>query len=188
MPTNPVQRDRFDDIPADHSRVGAHRAENPRTRVGLLLLWSVVGAIVLFLAGVLAMLIITDRISLFGSDEPGPVVSTSAPAAAVDTSYSVLVLNAAGDPARTDPVKAEVIAAGWAPEAITTTNAEQSDFPTSTVYYATPEDEKAARGLAAALGITSVVESSAYEPTGQDGVKQLTVVIGVDKDSSSPSS
>ena len=42
MPKTSPTKDRFDDLPADRGRVGAHRAENPRIRGGLVLLWSVI--------------------------------------------------------------------------------------------------------------------------------------------------
>ena len=35
MPKTEPTKDRFDDLPADRGRVGAHRAENPRIRGGL---------------------------------------------------------------------------------------------------------------------------------------------------------
>ena len=51
MPKSTFPRDRFDDLPASGGRVGAHRAENPRMRGGVVLLWAALATVVLIAVG-----------------------------------------------------------------------------------------------------------------------------------------
>lgn len=149
-------------------------------RVGLVVLWAALATILLFVVGVLATLVIGGRIQLPGGDQPTPTVSATASAApTVDPSYQVLVLNASPDVARTEEVKAKVIGAGYPAESVQTTEADETDFKTTTVYYISDADRAAARALATVLGVQDIAQSDTYKPS--DGsTKQLTVVIGVD--------
>ena len=72
VPKTPPPKDRFDDLPADHGRIGAHRAENPRMRGGVVFAWSAVATLILVGLGVFGTLIATGRITMF------PVVTQSA--------------------------------------------------------------------------------------------------------------
>lgn len=180
MPTNTQQRDRFDDVPRERHRVGAHRAENPRMRAGLIILWAAVAAVILFAVGVFLSLLWTDRIS-FGPEPTTPTVAEStAPTDAIDTSYTVFILNAGPDPAQTDRAKSLVVGVGYAEDAVSTSEADQKDFETSAVYFSDAADEGPARALAAALGITQVAQTDAYKPIDDSAGRQLTVVLGVD--------
>lgn len=147
-------------------------------RAGLVFLWAAVAALLLFLIGVFATLVITDRFG--GGVAPAPAASASATTdpGVIDPSYSVLVLNATADEAATKPVVDQVVAAGWAADAVWTIDSDQHDFATTTVYYATEADASAARGLADALGVTEIAQSDAYIDRADPKAKQLTVVIG----------
>lgn len=186
MPTTTYPKDRFDELPADLARVGAHRAENPRLRAGVLLFWSAVAVLVLVAVGIFGTLLVTGRISLF------PTASSSAPAAeapvdaapVVDTSYPVLILNATTERGLANSVADVVVGAGWNAETVDAGEAGSRDFPATTVYYLTADDEGAARGLAEVIGGADVELSDAYPgPVNADGTpgKQLTIVLGADR-------
>lgn len=186
MPTTTYPKDRFDELPADTARVGAHRAENPRLRPGLVLFWSAVAVLVLIAVGVLGTLLISGRLSIF------PSGSTSTPAAqapadaapVIDTSYPVLILNATAERGLANAIAETVIGAGWSSESVNAGEAGSQDFATTTIYYPSPEDEGAARGLAEVIGGANLEMSDAYPgPVDADGNPgtQLTVVVGADR-------
>lgn len=188
MPKTPLPKDRFDDLPADTERVGAHRAENPHIRGGFVVLWSAVAVIALVAVGIFGTMIATGRITLF----PAPSASaTAAPAASpvIDTSFQVYVLNATPQSGLASTVAADVVAAGWSDDDVYPTEAEDDSFETTTVYYAAPEDEGAARGLAEAIGGAEVQLNDSYQPTDdpettdvdEGAVAQLVIVIGLDR-------
>lgn len=191
MPTTTYPKDRFDDLPTDATRVGAHRAENPRLRAGVLLFWSVVAVLVLVAAGIFGTMLATGRIS-FAPSTAATTPASEAPAEAApvrDTSYPVLILNATTERGLANSVADTVIAAGWAADAVNAGEAGSQDFATTTIYYVTADDEGAARGLAEVIGGAAVEQSDAYPgPAGEDGTpgKQLTIVLGADRAEGSP--
>lgn len=188
MPKTAPPKDRFDDLPAGGPRQGAHRAENPRLRAGLLLLWSLIATIVLVAAGVFGTLLATGRVTLFPSPTPTQTAAQTA-APVVDTSFSVIVLNATPERGLAGVVREQIIAAGWPAEAVLDSEAGSSDFAATTVYYAFPEDEGAARGLAGAIGGAEVALNDSYQPADdpntadvdEGAVRQLVVVLGADR-------
>lgn len=178
MPTTDLPRDRFDDVP-ETDRVGAHRAENPRMRGWVVLLWAALATIVLIVIGIFGTLIASGRIEL----APAPTQTvTPAPEVApeVDTTYDVMILNATPEEGLATQLRDVVVAAGWADEKVTAGEAGSQDFPTTTVFYVDPADEAAAAGLAEVIGGAAIEESPAYPPTSPDA-PQLTVVIGLDR-------
>ncbi|PJI51863.1 hypothetical protein CTI14_52195 [Methylobacterium radiotolerans] len=56
----------------------------------------------------------------------------------------------------------------------------------SECYYVSAEDEEAAKGLAGVIGGAEVQQSDYYAGQTEDGQKQLTIVIGVDRAASAP--
>jgi hypothetical protein len=184
MPRTTYPRDRFDDVADETGRVGAHRAENPRMRAGVVFAWAALATVILVAVGIFGVLVVSDRIS-FG---PGDT-STSAPDPGVvpeiDTTYAVLVLNASGQDGAAAPLREEIIAAGWAADDVTAGDAG-STFETTTVFYASEADEAAALGLADVVGGAQVAQSDQYaqfdDPdTDGDESRVLTVVWGADR-------
>ncbi|MFI8631370.1 LytR C-terminal domain-containing protein [Microbacterium sp. NPDC077663] len=179
-------KDRFDDVPRHPARVGAHRAENPRLRVGVIVLWSVVATVAIVAAGVLSTMFATGRLDF--APRPESTSTSQVVAPQIDTSYQVLVLNATPDAALGEAVRSDVIAAGWAEADVEESNASSDDFPTTTVYYGTAADEAAARGLADAIGGAEVSLDDTYQvvappetaSAGGEPRSQLVVVVGVD--------
>lgn len=186
MPTTTYPKDRFDELPADTARVGAHRAENPRLRPGVVLFWAAVAVLVLVAAGIFGTLLVTGRVALFPATESG-APAAEAPVAAdpvIDTSYPVLILNATPERGLANSVRDTVVDAGWSEDVVDAGEAGAEDFAATTIYYLAPEDEGAARGLAEAIGGAAVEMSDAYPgPATADGApgKQLTIVIGADR-------
>lgn len=183
----PEPRDRFDDLPAVQRRVGAHRAEQPRLRAGLVVLWAVVATLVLVGAGIFGTLVTSGRIVLFPEATP-TATATPEPESVVDTSYNVLVLNATPESGLAAALRDQVVAAGWPESNVYAGDAGSEDFEVTTVYYATREDEPAARGLAQAIGSAQLALNDVYQQlddpaTADDesAARQLTIVIGLDR-------
>ena len=180
-------RDRFDELPPDLRRVGSHRAENPHIHPLPVLLWSLGAVIVLTAVGVLISMIGSGRIALFPPTAPTPTPEAVVDPV-IDTSYSVLILNATGERGSATAAKDLLVASGWPPESVLPGQAG-SEFPTTTVYYALPEDEAAALGVAEVIGGGAVEQSAAYLPADdpatvdvdESAVTQLTVVLGRDR-------
>ena len=160
-------------------RVGAHRAENPRMRGWLVLLWAALATIVLVAVGVFGTLLASGRITTSPTPtqtvEPAPEVTP-----VVDTSYGVMLLNATPEDGLATQLKDVVVAAGWTDDSVTAGEAGTQDFATTTVFYIDPADEAAAAGLAGVIGGAAVERSDAYPPA-TPGTPQLTVVIGADR-------
>lgn len=191
MPPETFPRDRFDDLPEGTGRVGAHRAENPRMRAGTVLIWAIAATVLLILVGILGSLVASGRVSLFPDTGSTPA-ATSAPEASpvVDTSFTVVIVNASGEDGLATVMKDEIVAAGWNPDTVLPSTAGEQ-FAETTIFYAFPSDEGAARGLAQVIGGAQVEQSTVYQPvddpeTGDvdEGQSlQLTVVIGTDRTS-----
>lgn len=151
-------------------------------------LWAAVATVVLVAVGIFATLIASGRVTLFPTPEPEPTpVVTAEPV--TDTSYPVIVLNATPVEGLATTVKDELVAAGWSADTVTAGQAGSQDFPTTTVYYAFPDDEGAARGLAGVIGGADVAQTDRYQPVDdaatpdedESQAKQLAVVIGLDR-------
>ncbi len=187
MPKTSYPRDRFDDLPDDISRVGVHRAENPRMRAGVVFFVAALVTVVLIAGGIFGMMLLSGRIVLFPAPTPEPV-PTQTVTPVIDTTFTVLVLNATPESGLATRLKDQVVAAGWAPDNVLAGQAGSKDFPETTVYYALPEDYAAALGLAEVIGGARVAQSSIYLPiddpsteANESAARQLTIVIGLDR-------
>lgn len=195
MARSTFPRDRFDDLPADSGRVGAHRAENPRLRGWIVFLWAAIATLVLIIAGIFATLVVSGRVSLGPADAPTPVASAEPTTpAVVDTSYSVVVLNGTPDNGLAASVRDQIVAAGWSGDTVETGNSDSTDFADTTIYYRLDSDEAAAEGLAQTIGGAQIAQSDFLQPTDdpntpddESDVKRLIVVIGLDRASGQPS-
>jgi hypothetical protein len=187
MPNSEFPRDRFDDLPEDVGRVGAHRAEQPHMRGGVVFFWAALATVILIAVGIFAMFVVSGRIVLFPEPTPEPTPTVTVDPV-VDTSYSVLILNATPETGLATQLKDQLIAAGWVPDTVLAGQAGTDDFPETTVYYATDADYAAALGLANVIGGAAVAQSDIYQPTvdpatevDEGATKQLTIVIGLDR-------
>ncbi|MFS0854644.1 LytR C-terminal domain-containing protein [Microbacterium sp. 179-I 3D4 NHS] len=182
--TKPI-RDRFDDVPRTSGRVGAHRAEAPGMNGWVVLLWSFVAALVLIIVGIFGSLVVMGRISLFPEAVP-TATPTPVETGVVDTTYSVMILNATAEEGLDTQLRDDLINAGWPAETVYSTDSASQDFQTTTVYYIADEDELAAIGLANLIGGANVSQSEFYAGLNETDQKQLTVVIGQDRTAAGP--
>ncbi|MET1051337.1 MAG: LytR C-terminal domain-containing protein [Mycetocola sp.] len=179
-------KDRFDDVPADLKRVGAHRAPPRPGRGWIVVLWSAIAVIVLVAGGIIGLNLLGDRINFV--DTSTGVATSPAPSDAptaeptIDPESMVTVLNGTGTSGLASRAIDQLNAAGWT-QSITPGSASATDVETTTVYYEDPSQEGAARGLADALGIGSIALSTQFQipfGEGEEPILQLTVVLGAD--------
>jgi len=151
----------------------------------VVLLWSFVAALVLIIAGIFGSLVVMGRVSLFPEAAPTPV-PTPVETGVVDPSISVIILNGTPDEGLDTQMRETLINNGWASDDVLAGDSSSTDFPTTTVFYVNDEDELAAIGLANLLDGAAVQQSDYYSGQTEDGQKQFTVVIGLDRSTSAP--
>ena len=171
--------DRFDDVESSPNRVGAHRAEHPRVRGWVTVLWALAATVLIVAIGIFATLVASGRVQLFPEPtaEPSPVQTVDP---IIDTNFTVLVLNGTTQHDLATLVGDKVQAAGWAPELVLTGAAGSRDVEKTTVYYSALGDRAAALGLAGVIGGAEVVQNDFYQPGDNPDALQLTVVLGAD--------
>lgn len=179
-------KDRFDQVPADLKRVGAHRAPVRPGRAWTLVLWSALATVVLVLGGIVALTLLGDRVSFIDTSSPAATspapVETPTAAATIDPESMVTVLNGTETRGLATSAIEKLNAAGWT-QSITPGNASAKDVQTTTVYYEDPAQEGAARGLAEALEVGAIQLSTQFQipvDEGEEPILQLTVVLGSD--------
>ncbi|TFC96286.1 MULTISPECIES: LytR C-terminal domain-containing protein [Cryobacterium] len=186
MPTS-YAKDRFDHLPHPLDRVGAHRAPGKKGRRWIAFWWALGATVVLVGAGVagLAMLNSSLNFELPGTSTAPSTAETSdpastaeapvpGPAATVDPTLAVTVLNGTAGEGVARSVGELLEAEGWTLGELD--NASTEDVPTTIVYYADETLEGAARGVAASLPGSEVLLSSEFA----DSAAPLTVVVGND--------
>ena len=179
-------KDRFDDIPDDLKRVGAHRA--PAQGKGwVLFLWAAVATVILVAAGLIGLFVLGDRVNFTdtttppASTVPEPTETPTA-VATIDPESMVTVLNGTATKGLATRAIEQLNSAGWT-QNITPGNASATDVATTTVYYEDATQEGAARGLAEALGVANIQLSTQFQipvDEGEEPILQLTVVLGSD--------
>lgn len=180
MPKTLPPKDRFDDLVAETGRIGAHRAENPRLRGSVILLWSAIATVVLVALGVFGTMLATGRITFAPTPEATVTIAPTADPV-VDTAFKVTILNATAQDGLAGAMSDTLVAAGWAADDVTAGAAGSQDFPTTTVFYSSTSDEGAARGLAEVIRGAAIELSDAYADLwGDESVQQLVIVIGLD--------
>ncbi|WP_374947613.1 LytR C-terminal domain-containing protein [Agreia sp.] len=189
--------DRFDTIPADLHRTGAHRGPRRRGRGWIAFAWAALATGVIVAGGVIGLAIINDNLKFTGilggttasSSTPAPE-STPTITPTVDPALTVTVLNGTETSGLAASVGESLREAGWAGVG-STANASATDFTTTTVYYVDPANEAAALGLADSLfaeatadaatnGVTLSITAIRVERSDQFQGASLTVVLGAD--------
>lgn len=178
--------DRFDDIPDDLARVGAHRAPAPRGRGWIAFAWAVLATGVLVVAGLygLSRFDPTFQFDLpsFGAGEPvgeatvapEDVVEPVTDPATVDPALglTISVLNGTETQGLQNTAGDQISDAGWPDPA--RANAASRAEETTTIFYHTTDFEGIALGLAELLGAGEVVLSDAYLGA------PVTILLGTD--------
>ncbi|MGV8896255.1 MAG: LytR C-terminal domain-containing protein [Rhodoglobus sp.] len=187
-------KDRFDQLPEDLQRVGAHRSPAQRGRGWIAFAWAALATLLLVVGGIAGLKAFTgidiDIPFLSAESTPAPVIEPTPTA----TAEPVL------DPATIDPAREITIsvyngtttaelqntvgdalaAAGWTIDA--RARASTSDVEKTTVYYSDPVNEDVARGLVIALGAGEIQLVPAETFPGNP----LNIVIGTDYPGATP--
>lgn len=187
MATTP--RDRFDDLPDDLVRVGAHRAPAKRGRGWVTFAWAALATGVLVVGGLYGLSRVNPAISFDlpdfgGGDEPG-VTETTAPAVEPITDPALVppelevafsILNASPTDEQQDAANLQLQAAGWSEDVISSGNASVRDVEVTAIYFNGAQYEGVARGVAELLGtdLAYVRNSDAYLGA------PITIVLGAD--------
>jgi hypothetical protein len=181
-------RDRFDDLPDDLTRVGAHRAPAKRGRGWVNFAWAALATGVLIIGGLYGLSRVNPAISFElpdlggGVAEPGnsatpqPEVTPITDPALVDPQLqlTISVLNASPTADQEDAAADQIGLAGWpAPAAAVATARDQES---TIIYYNGAQYEAIALGLAQLLGTdpANIVNSDAYLGAW------VTIVLGAD--------
>jgi hypothetical protein len=172
-------KDRFDTIPDDLSRVGAHRTPRPKGRGWIGFGWAALATVVLVGLGIFGLSLVNGSISFQGttgtSASPTPTPTpTPTIVPTVDPNLSVFVLNGTTTSGLANTVADKLTAAGW--KVVSRANASDNTLAQTMVYYSDPKNEAAALGVAQSLPGAKVATTQDYVATGAD----LTVVIGSD--------
>jgi hypothetical protein len=172
--------DLFDDVPEALQRVGAHRAPIVRRSGWFAFGWAALATGLLVGGGTVAILAVNGG---FASSGDPTAAGTPSAASSVEpmtdpgqidpgANISITILNGTST-TDLDQVASDLLdKAGWPVGA--STDAENRDTETSTVYYTDSADEAVALGVGEALGITSVRHTDAELGA------PITVVLGAD--------
>lgn len=176
-------QDRFDDIPDELQRVGAHRAPAKKGRGWIGFGWAVLATIILTAGGLFGLAAINNNINFDlpflqpqATDTPTPTPSPTAEAK-LDPDVPLTILNGTPTPGLATQVGDALLAQGWkgAAEGVgSRANAATRDIEKTVVYYSDPSYEGAARGLVLALKIGEIRLSTDYPASS------ITIVIGSD--------
>ncbi len=176
--------DRFDDVPADLQRVGAHRAPKKKGRGWIGFAWAVVATVLLTGAGLFGLAAIDSSINFdlpfFAAGEKTETPTPTTPPTAeptLDPAVPLTILNGTPTAGLSTQVGDALVAQGWsgAAEGIgSRANASTNDVEETMIYYNDPSLEGAARGIVLALGVGDIRLSTDFPGS------QIAVVIGLD--------
>ncbi|PPF13031.1 LytR C-terminal domain-containing protein [Rathayibacter rathayi] len=173
--SNTKPRDRFDEIPATETRVGAHRRPPAPHARAVALAWAALATGVIVLLGFIGLLVIDDRVQFTDVFTPPSASAEATPtvAATIAPDLPVAVLNGTVAVGLAAGAGKALTSAGW--RVSTIANANTEDFKTTTVYYTDPALEGASRGIVDSLGTGTVLLSQDFAETGA-----VVVVLGAD--------
>jgi hypothetical protein len=158
-------KDRFDDLPRDAARVGAHRAPKRRGRGWIAFAWAALATGVLVVGGLVVMervFGIDNGITLWAPAATPTPTPTPTPTAEPITDPTLIdpalqlrvsILNASGTAGAQNTVGDQLAGGGW--PVGSRVNAAEVEERTM-VYYSDPSLEGLARGLVVVLGIGDI--------------------------------
>jgi hypothetical protein len=180
-------KDRFDDLPSDLVRVGAHRAPRKKGGGWIGFAWAALATLVLTVGGLFVLSLVDPSVRF---EIPGlPVASEPTETPEAETTptaipltdpatldpareISITVLNGSTVEGQQDVVGASLSEQGWPVGSLA--SASSDDIEKTIVYYSNPADEEIARGLVQAIGLGDVRESTAFPGA------PITIVLGAD--------
>jgi len=175
-------KDRFDSVPEELLRVGAHRAPAKKGRGWVVFAWAAFATLVLIAAGIYGLSVLKGSVQLpFAQASQTPTTSATAkpaPTASpkLDATAPITVLNGTKTVGLATTVGDYLVAQGWTGAGTdlgTRANASVDTIDKTIVYYTTAADEAAARALAQTLNVGEVQLSDSFKD-------RLTVVLGSD--------
>lgn len=160
--------DRFDRVPADLERVGAHRSTQKQGRGWIGFAWGALATGVLVVAGLFGLSVLGNvdlGLPTFGGgagETPTPSATPTPTAAPLtdpatllpERGIQITVLNGSPTEGLDDVVGGQLSAIGWPIGAMTQASAR--DVEKTYIYYADPLNEDVARGIAIALGVGTI--------------------------------
>ncbi len=177
--------DRFDSVPDDLLRTGAHRSAPQRGRGWIAFAWAALATGVLVAAGLFGLAVIRGTIDLpfatatataKASPTPTPT-PTPTITPKIDPALAITVLNGTTTKGLATAAGNDLVKQGWAgaSEQIgSRTNAGSTDITKTVVYYGDAANEPAARAMVLSLKIGEIRLSAAYPGS------PITVVLGSD--------
>ena len=189
MATKPT--DRFDSLPDDLLRTGAHRAAPKRGGGWIAFAWAALATGVLVAVGLFGLAVIRGTIELpfaAPSMTGGPALtptSTPSPAstpsptihAKIDPALAITVLNGTTTKGLATATGNDLVKQGWTGASAkigSRTNAPTSNVTKTVVYYGAAANEAAARAMVLSLKIGEIRLSQAYPGS------PITVLLGSD--------
>lgn len=175
--------DRFDSIPDDVGRVGAHRGPVPAARKWVLFAWAALATGVLVLAGIAGLAVISDSIEFDLPFEQGAATGEATEPGAVavtpqlDPDLPITVLNGTTTVGLAGRVGDFLEAQGWDGAALgvgARSTAASQDVVETVVVYSDSADEAAALALVETLGMGTARLGDEYPAS------PMTVVLGTD--------
>ena len=178
------QKDRFDSVPDDLLRTGAHRGPAKRGRGWIAFAWAALATGILVVIGLFGLAVVNGKLAdipFFGgasSASPTPTVTPIATAAPLlNAKLPITILNGTPTTGLANTVGDNLVKQGWAGAALGTgsrANAATNDIKQTVVYYSDPANEGAARALVLSLKTGTIKLSDVYTQS------PITVVIGSD--------
>ncbi|MBG6056478.1 hypothetical protein IWX81_002916 [Salinibacterium sp. CAN_S4] len=187
-------KDRFDELPDDLQRIGAHRGPARRGRGWIAFAWAALATLVLIVGGIVGLR------TFMGIEVDIPFLSATPAATPAATATPTPTAEPVLDPTTIDPARAittsiyngsattglqntvgdALAAAGWTIDARAL--ASTRDVAVTTVYYSDPANEDVARGLVVALGVGEIALVPAETYPGNP----LNIVLGADYPGATP--
>jgi len=178
-------KDRFDQLPEDLQRVGAHRTPAKRGRGWIGFAWAVLATVVIIFGGLFGLSRYLDDdlgIPIFAIPEtPTPTPTPTPTAEPADPNnpdfqarqITVSVLNGTASADINATVAADLTSKGW--KVGNVVPASSKDIEETFIYYDDPANEDAARGVAIAIGTGTIrlIPADTYP-------SPITVVLGLD--------
>lgn len=184
-------KDRFDSVPDDLLRTGAHRGPTKRGSGWITFAWAALATGLIVLLGVGALALHDGKLAdapfaLSTSSTPStPSAMSAAPSIApsptvvpkLNPTIAITVLNGTPTARLANEVGDQLVKDGWGGAAIgrgSRANATTKTVTATVVYYSDPANEGAARALVQSLKVGSILLSQNYVAS------PLTVVLGSD--------